>query len=217
VITKFTLAQAVKSATYQRGTFDRSTIGFSIDIPEHFHLLAGNDVRRIENAAQQPLDTHEVAWVVHESVALDDSAAWHVRVRWLSDGWVAVNGSLDAWRLLREAQSGVASRLAGSGGALIGFAVAPSYSGGIADWVEERIPAHANSGVLDCHAVRLGRRGVVEFSVLAAPPGSQALCDASVRLLARSTRFEPGAEYSPAGIGAAHAPYTLEGLVAGTR
>jgi hypothetical protein len=217
VLTTFTLAQAVKAATYQRGTFDRSTIGFMIDIPEHFHLLSGNDVRRIEHAAQQPLDRHEVAWMVHESVALDAPAAWHVRVRWLSDGWVAVNGSLDASRLLLDAQRGSASKLAGSRGELIGFAVAPSYSGGVADWVEERLPAHASASVLDCHALRLGRRGVVEFSVVAAPPGSQALCDASVRLLARSTRFEPGAEYSPAGVGAAHAPYTLEDLVAGTR
>ena len=217
VRTTFTLPQAIAAATFRRGAFERSTMGFSIDIPEHFHLLAGNDMRRVETAAQQPLDRHEVAWMMHESVLLDAPTAWHVTVRWLSDGWVAANGTFDAWQLLQDARHGSAAKLAGSRGALIGFAVAPSYSGGIADWVEERLPAGATASVLDCHAVRLGRRGVVEFSVVAAPAGSQALCDMSVRLLARSVRFEPGEEYSPAAVGAARAPYTLGELVAGTR
>ena len=215
VLTKFTLAQAVALATYRRGVFERSTMGFSIDIPEHFHLLAGNDMRRIETAAHQPLDRREVAWMVHESVALDAATAWHITVRWLSDGWVAANGTFDAWRLLQDAQRGGATKLVGSGGGLIGFAVAPSYANGIADWVEERLPSGATASVLDCHAVRLAHRGVIEFSVIAAPAGSQALCDASVRLLARSTRFEPGEDYSPAAVGAPRAPYTLGDLIVG--
>jgi len=213
-----TLRQALALATFQRGTFDRSTIGFAIDVPEHFHLLSAGDARRIEASQGTPGDAREIAWVTQENMPLDSPGAWHVTVRWLSDGWVAANGEFDAWRLLQQAQTGAAAkRLAGSGGELIGFAVAPSYSGGIADWVEERLPQAATASVLDCHAVRLGRKGVVEFSVVGAAPGSQALCNANVSLLARSTRFEAGADYSPAAVDAPRASYTLAQLVAGVR
>lgn len=205
--------QALAAATFQRGVFARPSLGFSIELPQHFHALAGGDVRRIEASRNQAADAREVAWVAHESVALDGAAAWYVRVRWLSDGWVQA-GALDAPRLLQGAQRGAAlRRLAGSGGDLIGYAVAPSFSGGVADWVEERLPAGANASVLDCHALRLGRNGVVEFSVVAAPAGAQALCDASVRLLARNTRFEAGADYAPGAGAAPRAPYTLAQLL----
>lgn len=210
--------QALAAATFQRGVFERATLGFAIDLPGHFHALAAGDVRRIESSRNLPADPREVAWVMHESVALDAPAAWHVRVRWLSDGWLPPSGALDGWRLLQQAQQARhAAHLAGSGGDLIGYAIAPGFSGSVADWVEERLPAGANASVLDCHALRLGRNGVVEFSVVGAPAGSQALCDASVRLLARNTRFESGADYSPAATDARRAPYSLAELVAGAR
>jgi hypothetical protein len=210
-----TARQAFAAATFQRGTFERSSLGFAIDLPGHFHALAAGDARRIETALNQPTDTHEIAWVMHEAVPLDAAQSWHVRVRWLSDGWVS-GGALDAVRLLETAQQGKpAARLAGSGGVLIGYAVAPSMSGAVADWVEERLPAGSTASVLDCHAVRLGRKGIVEFSVVGAPAGVQQLCDASVRLLARNTRFESGADYTPAAGDAPRAPYTLAALISG--
>jgi len=205
--------QALARATFQRGTFERATLGFAIDVPSHFHVLAAGDARRIEASRGLPGDAREVAWIVHESVALDSSAAWYVRVRWLSDGWVPPAGTLDGWRLLQQAQRGRSAHLAGSGGDLIGYAIAPSFSAGVADWVEERLPAGAGASVLDCHALRLGRRGVLEFSVVGAAAGAQALCDASVRLLARSTRFERGADWSPAATDANRAPYSLAELI----
>jgi len=213
-----TLRQTLAAATFQRGVFERTTLGFAIDLPGHFHALAANDVRRIERSSNLPADPHEIAWVVHESVALDAPDAWHVRVRWHSDGWVPPSAAPDGWRLLQQAQrGGGTTHLAGSGGDLVGYAIAPRFDSGMADWVEERLPAGAGASVLDCHALRLGRRGVVEFSVVGALPGSQTLCDASVRLLARSTRFERGADYSPAATDAPRAPYSLAELVGGTR
>jgi hypothetical protein len=212
-----TLQRALALATYQRGVFERSSGGFAIDLPGHFHALGAGDVRRIKASQHLPVDNRELAWVQHESVALDSETAWHVSVRWLSDGWVPAPGALDVPRLLQDAQQGpLVRRLAGSGGDLIGYAIAPNYSSGVADWVEERLPAGANTSVLDCHALRLGRKGVVEFSVVGAAAGSQALCNASVRLLARNTRFEPGATYSAAPDGV-RAPYTFNALIAGLR
>jgi len=210
--------QALAAAVYRRGAVERATLGFSIDLPGNFHALTAGDIRRIELSRNQTPDAREIAWAMHESMALDAPGAWFVRVRWLSDGWVSAAGSLDGWRLLQQAQRAPASaHLAGSGGDLIGYAIAPAFSGSVADWVEERLPAGANASVLDCHALRLGRAGVLEFSVIGAPAGSQVLCDLSVRLLARSTRFDSGADYSPAAIDARRAPYSLAELISAAR
>lgn len=210
--------QAVASATFLRGVFERESAGIAIDVPAHFHALSATDVHRIEASERVPVDTRELGWVLHESVPLEDASGWHITVRWHRDGWVNAAGMPDGWKLLDDAQRGKGvARLAGSGGELVGYAIAPSYSGGVADWVEERLPAGAAASALDCHALKLGSKGVVEFSVVGAPAGSQALCDASVRLLARSTRFTNGGEYSSAGTDGARAPYTLGELVAGVR
>ena len=210
-----TLRQALATATYHRGYFERDTMGLAIDLPEHFHALAAADVHRIEASQQQPVDAAEVAWVMHESVHLSSAGAWYVRVRSLNDGSVAAE-ALDPWRLLRQAQHGsVSSRLAGSGGDLVGFAVTPSISESVVDWVEERLPAGAAATVLDCHALRLGAKVVVEFSVVGAPAGAQALCDSSVRLLARNTRFT-GAGYGTSVADTRRAPYSLSQLVIGS-
>lgn len=212
------LHQALAAATFQRGAFERATLGFAIDLPAHFHALAAGDVRRIQSSRDLPADPREIAWIVHESVALDAPAAWHVGVRWHSDGWVPPANVADGWNLLQQAQRhGGNAHLAGSGGDLIGYAIAPGFAGGVADWVEERLPAGAAASVLDCHALRLARRGMLEFTVVGAPPGAQALCAASVRLLARSTRFESGADYSTAATDARRAPYSLPDLLSGAR
>jgi hypothetical protein len=211
-----TFARASSEATVFRGRFERASMGLTLDLPDHFRALSSVDARRIATSLGQPDDTREIAWVLHEDVSFSGASSWHVRVRWLSDGWVAPSLTRDAEHLLRVAQqSGAATRrLAGSGGELLGYAVAPSFDAGLADWVEERLPDAAALSVLDCHAVRLGRNGVLEFSVVGAPAGSQALCAASVRLLARRAQVDHGAQYqaqAPADV--VHAAYTLEDLV----
>jgi hypothetical protein len=211
-----TFARASAEAHYVRGRLARDSMGLILGLPDHFHALGSVDTRRIETSLGQPLDEREIAWVLHESVPLSDSAGWHVRVRWLKDGWVAATAIPDVEHLLRVAQQGGAGspRLVGSGGDLLGYAVAPSFTSGVADWVEERLPDGAAASVLDCHAVRLGRTGVLEFSIVGAPAGSQALCDASVRLLARRAAVDHGAEYSSAvAADAVRAPYSLAQLI----
>jgi hypothetical protein len=213
-----TLRDALASATFLRGRFDRSSSGFALELPAHFHALVGVDARRIESSLGLAPDTREVAWVMHENVQPGSPDSWHVRVRWLDDGWIALSGSAtDTERLLRDAQqaSSTSARLAGSGGALVGYAVAPSFDAQTVDWVEERLPDNTAESVLDCHALRIGQRGVVEFSVVGARPGTQVLCDLSVRLLARNVRFDAGYAHTadpPAAV--RHAGYTATDLVA---
>jgi hypothetical protein len=211
-----TFARAAAEAKFTRGKFELASMGFALGLPDHFRAFGGVDARRIETSLGQPTDAHEIAWVMHENVPISGAGSWHVRVRWLADGWVAPPVSTDGEGLLHLAQQlRAVPRLAGSGGELLGYAVAPTLEPGFADWVEERLPDGSGTSVLDCHAVRLGHNGVLEFSIVGAPAGSQALCDASVRLLARRAQMQRGAAYSvQAETGAARAPYSLEQLVA---
>lgn len=211
-----TFARAATEAKFTRGKFDLASMGITLGLPGHFHAFGGVDARRIRTSLGLPNDNREIAWVLHEDVPLSGASSWHVRVRWLDDGWVDATIAHDAEQLLRSAQRGAAAapRLAGSGGKLLGYAVAPSFAADMADWVEERLPDGVSSSVLDCHALKLGRKGVLELSIVGAPAGSQALCHASVRLLARRASVDNGAERprrAPTDVGVA--PYTLEGLV----
>jgi hypothetical protein len=211
------LRSVLHNVLFQRGTMERSSAGFLLDIPDHFHALSATDAHRIEASLRQTPDTHEVAWVSHETVALDAPDAWHVSVRWLPDGWVATGGMLDPWQLLKSAQHAAQSRLAGSGGDLIGYAVAPGAEDAVYSWVEERLPSGAPASVLDCHALKLGRRGVLEFTVAGQPIGTQQLCGATVRLLARHAKFEPDSAYTAAQPESGpRAGYALPDLIAGT-
>jgi hypothetical protein len=209
------LRQALAAAVFQRGRFERPGAGFAIDLPHHFHALAAVDARRIEAALGEPYDPRELAWIVHERIALDDPSAWHVRVRRLELGRVVAPArAADPVRLLLDAQHASASRpvLAGTRGALIGYAVAPTFADGIVDWVEERVADDGAGSVLDCHALRSEPTGVVEFSIVAAAPGLQVVCDASVRLLAQRTALAGSA--APAAAPTSAAAYTLADVVA---
>lgn len=211
------LRVVLRAVTFQHGGMERSSAGFQLVIPDHFRGLSATDAHRLEASMRQTPDIREIAWVAHESVALDAPDAWHVSVRWLPDGWVAGSGMLDPWQLLKAAQHATSGRLAGSGGDLIGYAVAPSAEDGVYNWVEERLPAGAPASVLDCHAIKLARRGVLEFTVAGQPVGTQQLCGATVRLLARHARFDPDADYTAAPPDSGpRAGYALADLIAGT-
>ena len=211
------LRVVLHNVTFQRGAMERSSAGFRLEIPDHFHALSATDAHRLEASLRQTPDGHEVAWVSHETVALDAPDAWHVSVRWLPDGWVAAGGMLDPWQLLKSAQHAAQSRLAGSGGDLIGYAVAPGAEDAVYSWVEERLPSGAPVSVLDCHELKLGRRGVLEFTVAGQPVGTQQLCSAAVRLLARHALFEPDSAYTAAPPESGpRAGYALADLIAGT-
>jgi len=187
-----TLRGALANVVFLRGRFAREGAGFVLDLPAHFHALAAVDVRRVEAALGVGADAREVGWVMHENVSLADPGAWHVSLRWHDDlRLVPQSEPPDGERLLRGtgATTRSGNRLLGSGGDLIGFAVAPAIDAGVVDWVEERLPHNAASSVLDCHALRSGRAGTVEFSIVGAQAGSQAACVAVVRLLAHRASF----------------------------
>jgi len=204
---------------FYRGRFERSTTGYSMIIPADFHLLDNADARRLEMALGHPDDKHLVAWAVDRNIALTDPQLWVVRVRWMNEGLVVASPSeLDAAGLLKAAQTQThVPRLAGSGGKLQRFVAAPARDGNEIDWVEQRLPEAAKTSVYDCHALRLARKGVLEFSIVGAGENRQASCLATLRAFAQNVSFERDLEYPANTEGNKLAPYSLSGLIAQTQ
>lgn len=207
-------AEAARHAVFNRGRYTREAIGITIDVPAKFRLISATDARRLDQARGRSDDTRGLGWIIHESLALADPDAWHVGVRWHSDGWVAA-AALDPAGLLDSAlaNKAPAPRVVVSHGDLLGYAVAPQFDGQVIDWAEERVLVNSDEHVVDCHAVRLGRRGVVEFSIIGMAPASATLCHATVHLLATRASFSPGKQYeATAPAEGLRAPYTVATL-----
>lgn len=210
-------AEAARRAVFNRGRWTRDSTGFSIDVPAKFRLISAADARRLDSARARPEDNRIMAWILHENTPLADPDAWHVKVRWISDGWVATQ-ALEPVQLLQTALDNKQPqpRVATSTGDLLGYAVAPQFDGQVLEWAEERVLLNSDQQVVDCHALRPGRRGVLEFSIVGMATGQLALCQATVRLLADRTSFLEGKEYPAAPPDGLRAPYTLAGLATHT-
>jgi hypothetical protein len=205
--------------TFYRGRFERPTTGYTLTIPSAFHLLDNADARRMEAAFGHPLDKKLVAWGVEQNLALTDPALWVVRMRWMNEGLVVASaGELDATGLLNAARTQThVPRLASSGGSLQRFVAAPAHDGNVIYWVEERLPEGAKTSVFDCHALRLARKGVLEFSIVGARDALQKSCLATLRAFAQTVTFEPALDYPTVTAGVVLAPYSLSGLIAQTQ
>ncbi|HSX61497.1 MAG TPA: DUF2167 domain-containing protein [Tahibacter sp.] len=212
-------AEAARRAVFNRGTYTRDAIGVSIDVPSKFRLISATDARRLDQSRGRTEDPRGLAWIIHERLSLADPDAWHVTARWHSDGWVGA-APLDGPALLDAALANKtpAPRVMTSQGDLVGYAAAPQFDGQVIDWVEERVLANSDEQVVDCHAVRLGRRGVLEFSIVGMPTKSTALCHETVRLIAQRSSFLPGKEYPPAAPAEGlRASYTIAALASHAR
>lgn len=192
-------AEAARRAVFNRGRYTRDAIGVNIDVPSKFRLISSTDARRLDQSRGRTEDSRGIAWIIHEKLNLADPDAWHISARWHSDGWVGA-APLDGATLLDAALANKtpAPHVLVSQGDLIGYAVAPQFDGQVLDWAEERVLVNSDEQVVDCHALRLGRRGVLEFSILGMPTKALALCHETVRLIAARSNFLPGKEYPPA-------------------
>ncbi|MBL8300841.1 MAG: DUF2167 domain-containing protein [Rhodanobacteraceae bacterium] len=212
-------AEAARRAVFNRGRYTRDAVGVNIEVPSKFRLINATDARRLDQSRGRSEDPRGLGWIIHERLSLADPDAWHVNARWHSDGWVGTS-ALDGVALLESALANKTPvpQVLVSPGELIGYAIAPQLNGSVLDWAEERVLVNSDDQVVDCHAIRLGRRGVLEFSIVGMPVKSLALCQETVRLLAARASFLPGKEYPPAAPAEGlRAPYTLAALVTHAR
>ena len=212
------LRQVAAHVQWYRGGYSRIATGFEFTIPATFHLAENNDARNLEMASGHPDDNDLVAWAVPLSVQVTNPQVWVVRIRWRGDGLVNADpAELDTKQVEAARSRQPEKRLASSGGTFKRFVDPPELSGHVVDWVEERTPANGKGSLFDCHAVRLARRGILEFSIVGVSEAVQKGCADTLRAFTDKLTFDDTHEY-PAQPGTnPKAPYSLAALVAQTR
>jgi hypothetical protein len=214
------LRDIVATVTFFRGRFSRTGLGLKFDIPPRgYRMLDGNDARHVHTALEGADDTHLIGWVVGEYGVLTDPAVHPVQLRWLGDGLVVASpGELDAAGLLKAANAQPhLPRLAGSDGRLLRFVSAPAQTDHLIVWSEERQAENSKKSAFDCHALRLARKGVLEFSIVGADAATARTCVATLQEFAAGAHFEPNYEYPAQTEGNFFAVYSLSGLIAQTQ
>jgi hypothetical protein len=213
------LQRLAEKVDFLRGRFVREAIGMRLDIPRNQHLLAGADARHADTALRGEYDAYLVGWMIAANKTLTDANLRIVRVRWRHDGLVAAESTMpDADALVEAAHArAYAPRLFGSGGSLLRYDSPPARDGATVVWSEERQLDGAKASVFDCHAVRLARKGVLEFSIAGVDAKAAKSCVGELSSLAASVQFDAGTDYPAQAEGEPPAPYTLDALIAQTQ
>lgn len=210
-----------------RGRVDMPVAKASIVVPEHFRFIDRVALQRAFAGSDDGPGPRTVGWLVHERVDLAAEDAWYVDVEHLADGFVSDESFAGQSRetLLAAGQSATRTlsdqQEAGEPEfSLVDYVETPRLDASLhtAAWVEEiaYTGKHAHRA-LDCHAVRLGRSGVLAFSITGIAPSRRELCLRSVRLLAGRSSFEPGQTYADRSrLLDRKATYDLVALVTGT-
>lgn len=199
------LSHALGRLPMQRGRVEIAAAGATIDVPQHFRLVDRDGLRALHEEAGGPLRPSSVGWLVHEGVELAGDDAWFVEIEWFGDGFVPENGFSTRSReqMLADAQAAVA-KLSGDQGAgapdfrLVRYVEEPALDAGGdgATWAEELSYRGETEHRIDCHAAKLGRGGVLRFSIVGVDAGRRELCLRSVRVAAGRTAFARGHAYA---------------------
>ena len=202
---------------FLRGRFVREAIGMRFDIPRGQHLLAGTDARQADTALRGEVDPHLIGWMVAVGRTITDPNLRIVRLRWRHDGLVAGDAPDPAALLDTAHTRPPAPRLAGSGGTLVRYDVSPAREGSTIVWSEERRAEGAQASAHDCHALRLARKGVLEFSIVGVDAAAAVSCTDELRAIVATVRFDPESDF-PAQIQGEHlASYSLSGMITQTQ
>jgi len=213
-----TLREVASHVQWYRGSYAREATGFQFPVPATYHLAESNDARNLEMASGRPDDPEAVAWIVPLNMPITNPQTWVVRVRWRGDGLINANpADLEAPQLQSAQARPAEKRLSSSGGAFKAFVETPQLRGHVVNWVEERTPASGKGAVFDCHAIRLARRGILEFSIVGVSDAVRKTCTETLRTFADNVTFDSAHEYPDPPGTTPKAPYSLSTLVAQTK
>ena len=194
-------AVALANLPYRSGRVELARAHALIDVPVHFHFIAGQDLQTLNAETDRDSGQDTLGWLVHESVNLAAPDAWFVKVEWLGDGFVA-ESDLAVYAhqaLLADAQHATAQRSDLQGGGAKGFSLVryaepPAFDAARHEvaWVEELAYANRTEHRLDCYKAKLARGGALVYSMRAVDMQRQELCMRAVRLAATRTQFASG-------------------------
>lgn len=201
---KLGLSIALSALPLQGGRVEIPVARAAIEVPARFRFADREGLQALYEKVGESLPESSVGWLVHESVDLAAEDAWFVEVEWLGDGHVREDGFSDRTpeQLLadaREATDALSLMITGEGEGfrLVDYAEAPvlDTESDTATWVEELAYEGDREHRLDCYAAKLGRGGVLVFSILEVGLARREVCLRSVRLAAGRTVFDAGQSY----------------------
>lgn len=190
------LRQALSRLQVQRGEVSIPQAHATLAVPTHFRLVPKRSVEAlaVELGGSAP-DPDLFGWLVHDSVDLADDDAWFIEVRYSAIGHVSESDPTElGGPELVEANREITERYADGTYRFDAFAHPPTWREDIGTlaWGETLSYTDEPEPLIDCYAVKPTREGVIEFTVEYMDQDRSELCLRSVRLMAASTRFDPG-------------------------
>jgi uncharacterized membrane-anchored protein len=190
------LRQAMSRLQVQRGEVSIPQAHATLAIPQHFRLVPKRSIEALAaELGGYPPDPDLFGWLVHDSVDVADDDAWFIEVHYNDVGHVSESDPEElGGPELVAANREVTDRYAGGEYRFESFAHAPTWREDIGTlaWGETLSYSDEPEALVDCYAVKPTREGVIEFVVEYMEKERSELCLRSVRLMAASTRFDPG-------------------------
>jgi uncharacterized membrane-anchored protein len=196
---------AIANLERRSGRVELGKAHAAIEVPEHFRFIDRDALVKAFAGTEGEPDSHLLGWLVHERVDLAADDAWHIDVHALDEGFIADDSfaALPREALFaaaqRETEKYSDDRAPGEPAfKLVRFAEAPRLDTAThsVTWVEELAYVGHSTHVLDCTAVKLGRRGALAYSISETGTQNQELCLRSVRLAAGRSSFDAGHAYA---------------------
>ena len=215
--------RAIDSLSFRHGEVELRPAKASIRLPDSFKFVGrAGTARALAVLEHEPAD-EMLGWVVHQSVDLAKDDAWTIEVKWWGQGFLEVSSlaEIAPERMWIAAQYthkelGELREREGLGGyELVEFGVAPRLDNSDLVYWAKRMSYKDGSEGLDCHAIKRGRYGWLEFVSRFMPTDQLELCLRSVRAIASRSRFEHGAAVRDATRGELPSSTNLVDLITG--
>jgi len=192
--------RTIDSLSFRHGDIELRTAKASLLLPESFRFIGRAATERVLAVLEEAPADELLGWVIHQSINLAKDDAWAIEVSWYEDGFLALRPLAEIaperlWILAQYTHTELGSHRERAGyehSELVEFAIEPRPDNDLVYWAKRL--RHANgSEHLDCHALRRGRFGWLEFVSRYLPDDQLELCLRAVRTIAVNSRFDHGA------------------------
>jgi uncharacterized membrane-anchored protein len=187
--------------TSQTGPVALPEINAMLAVPTHFKFVSRAGLNTVASQFDLGVGDDTLGWLVHEKIKLGEPGAWYVELRWDGDGFVReesfANKTADEFKVEAQRMAVKLSRRNAEEGfpqfSMMGHPHPPQWIADdhVATWVEELAWEGSAARTYDCYALKQGRFGLVEASIVNQPDGRQELCLRAVRQSARAISFAP--------------------------
>ncbi len=214
--------QTIDNLSYRHGEIELRPAKAALELPESFRFIGRASVDRVLKVMGEEAIDELQGWVIHQSVNLVKDDAWAIEVLWWDDGFLPLRSlatltadELWADALVANAELSALNEAQGYWGHdLLSYGVPPTAEGDLVYWAK-RLAFDDGSTSIDCHALKRGRNGWLEFTLQFMPVEQLELCLRSVRLIAARADYEHGSAARDASRRERNPDYSLVDVITG--